>query len=549
MAFDPDKFIAGSGGFDPDKFIADQPQEQPSLSWGDMAKDVAGRIVRYSPPGMMVRAAMDPAGTLQSTDDAVRAAANAVTFGMADRFAGYMGGEGTDAEVAKSAAARERSPAASLAGDVAGSVALPGFGAARLAARMGGGVAARAGAYGLTGGATGAAQGAGTTYTGNPWDYAQNALIGGAMGSVLGAGSGAAFGARPRTTTAAEPTVEQQRIAKNIAYDAANTNPARYDASFLASRADDLENRFATSADRYWRPDSPVTFRALDDMHAPAAAAARAGAARATVDPGNIDIIRKGLNNIPPERSVDKASGRIVRRALDDFIENPPPGAVAPGFERDAARASTQMGLARELHGGYKRSDISRALIQRASDTSSSNYAGLNFENEMRKEYRKFITPDIKTGRSKAQNANYSPAEIERIRSFVDGDDVSFVRNPLRWAAKTAGGGSGLGALAAAGVGGAGVGYYSDDMRLVGGLGLPAAGLGMRVLGNRLAMQQARGIDRMVRQRNPLYQLNLQNAPLSPQVGSDRSARAARDALTLQMLKQTEDKRRTRNAP
>src|SRR5262245_60577946 len=124
-------------------------------------------------------------GAVQTADDAVRAAANALTFGMADRFAGYMGGEGTDAEVKKSEAARERSPVASVVGDVGGSLLIPGFGAEALAARATpyvGNLAARAGAYGLTGAATGAAQGAGNTYTGNLPDYVQNALVGGAFG-------------------------------------------------------------------------------------------------------------------------------------------------------------------------------------------------------------------------------------------------------------------------------------------------------------------------------------------------------------------------------
>src|SRR6187399_507886 len=49
----------------------------------------------------------------QTADDAVRAAANAVTFGMADRLAGLTGG-GTDAQVKLSEEARKRSPYASI---------------------------------------------------------------------------------------------------------------------------------------------------------------------------------------------------------------------------------------------------------------------------------------------------------------------------------------------------------------------------------------------------------------------------------------------------
>jgi hypothetical protein len=163
----------------------------------------------------------------QTADDVARAAANAVTFGMADRFAGYMGGQGTDAEVAKSEAARARSPYASVVGDVGGSLALPGFGAEALAARLGGGLGARAAGYGLTGAASGAAQGAGSTYTGNLPDYLTNATIGGAMGGVLGAGLGGAFGGRPQVSRAAVPTQPEAHAAAEGAYDALARSGAR----------------------------------------------------------------------------------------------------------------------------------------------------------------------------------------------------------------------------------------------------------------------------------------------------------------------------------
>jgi hypothetical protein len=81
-------------------------------------------------------------GAFQTVDDAVRAAANAVTFGMADRFAGAMSGKGTDEEVRLSEEARKRSPYASIVGDVGGVVALPGIGGRQFAARYGGGLLA-----------------------------------------------------------------------------------------------------------------------------------------------------------------------------------------------------------------------------------------------------------------------------------------------------------------------------------------------------------------------------------------------------------------------
>ena len=81
----------------------------------------------------------------------------------------------------------------------------------------------------------GAAQGAGNTYTGNPWDYAQNALLGGTIGGVLGAAGGAAFG-RPvrRCRVPKSPTIAAEQAAeRTAAYDTLAAHPARYDTSFI----------------------------------------------------------------------------------------------------------------------------------------------------------------------------------------------------------------------------------------------------------------------------------------------------------------------------
>jgi hypothetical protein len=486
----------------------------------------------------------DPKGALQTTDDAVRAAANAMSFGMADRLAGYMGGEGTDAEVKKSEQARERSPVASTVGDVAGSAAIPGLGAESLAARWGGGALGRAGAYGVTGAATGAAQGAGNTYSGDTPDYVRNAMIGGALGGAFGGIGGAAFGGRPAVSAAATPTVPELQAFKTGAYNALNANPVRYDAMHLANRGDALEQRFATDPNaRFFRRDNPGTFGALDEMRQPYAAAVRAGpAAVADLGTADIDFIRKGINRIPPsaERAPDRESGRLVKRALDDFIENPPPGAVMPGYAGAARQAAAQGQLARESNAAYKRAQLSETMRSNAENRAASNYSGLNLENELRKEYRTLLNTDKRTGVSGAQRAGYSPDEINRFQNFVSGTDTPG-RNALRWAAKTAGGGSGLGALAAAGVGGgAYASYASDDPRWLGAIGLPLAGLGMRTAGNRIALRNANSIDQMVRQNSPLFTRRAAVAPMVPGPGSaPGAAKAARDAVALELMKQT----------
>jgi hypothetical protein len=419
-------------------------------------------------------------------------------------------------------------------------VAIPGFGAEALAARYGSGALARMGAYGTTGALTGAAQGAGSTYSEKLPDYVKNAMTGGAFGAPLGAVGGAVFGRRPAVTRAETPTIPELRDFKSNAYDVLNANPARYDAQHLAQSARDLENRFATTTDRFHRRDAPSTFRATSEMQQPYAAAVREGPASiATVDPGNLEFIRQGINKIPPsaERATDRAGGRFVKRALDEFVENPPMGAVMPGSEAAAREASAQSVLARESHAGYKRAQIADAMRRNAENNAQANYSGLNLENYLRQEYRNLLRVDKKTGVSGAQRAGFDPDEIARMERFQGGTDTPG-RNLLRWGAKTAGGGSGLGFLGAAAAGGAGGAYATDDLRWAGAAGLPLAGLALRSGGNRLAMRNMQQLDEILRQRNPLYAERLATSGMQPGAGAPGTAKGLRDVIATEIVKQ-----------
>ena len=491
-------------------------------------------------------------GFAETAQDFARSAVNAATFGMSDRaMAGLQAGaRGTtyDEElkntVGLSEAARERSPYASIAGDVAGSLTTPGLGAAGLAARMGGRALARGAAYGGTGLITGAAQGAGNTYTGNANDYVRNAALGGAFGGVLGGLGGAAFARGPRVTAAETPDVNTLYHAKNLDYDNLARSSVPYDARALATRADDVEH--GLRAERFHERDSPGTWRGLDEMREPAAAIGTGvpPVQSAFVDPAGIEFIRKGINKIPKtaERAVDRESGRHIKDALDDFVINPPPGAVPPGYAA-AAREASELGTrARANNAGYRRAQAFDDLITAATDKGGSNYSGLNLENALRNATTGFIKPT--RGVSKASKEGFNRDEVAALRRFARGENERGSRmtggNLLRWGAKTAGGGSGLGFLSAAGLGlGGGAVYNQADpgTTLVTGAALPLTGLGLRVLGNRRANANIRQLQEMINQRNPHYQDLLATSPMLPGPGSPGAAKAARDAVALQLLR------------
>lgn len=132
----------------------------------------------------------------QAADDLARLFANGLTFGYADKLAGYMNGDGAEAEHKLSQQASERAGGAGTVAELGGAIATPVGLAGRgitLAGRFGTGalagakgLAARTGLMGLEGAGYG-----GLTAAGNDEDIAAGAglgLIGGIGGNLAGEG-------------------------------------------------------------------------------------------------------------------------------------------------------------------------------------------------------------------------------------------------------------------------------------------------------------------------------------------------------------------------
>lgn len=123
---------------------------------------------------------------LKAADDLVRLAANGMTFGFADKIAGYMGGDGTEAERAKTEDARTRAGGAGLVAEIGGGIATPaGLAKAGLTATRLPGVVGRLGGLAADGAAIGVADALGND---------QDVMTGAALGAGLGAAGQAVAG-------------------------------------------------------------------------------------------------------------------------------------------------------------------------------------------------------------------------------------------------------------------------------------------------------------------------------------------------------------------
>jgi len=481
----------------------------------------------------------------QIADDTVRAAGNAVSFGMADRLA--AGGnaalgvgdvhsyeDSLKAELLKSQQARERSPIASAVGTAVGSALVPSRVAAALASRLatyGGRLAGwggRAAAYGAEGAAIGGAQGAGNTYTGNPADYAKNAAKAAVMGGVLGGVTGAAVGPRPLVSAARAPTAAEQETAKTAAYGVLERHPARYTPESTSGRAYAIENDLRMGRNAH-ETTSPQSFRTVNQLHYPPTAAATG---RQYITPGDLDFVRKGVagNEVKGLTPTDAGNASVVRRGIDDFIRNPPPGAAVPGTEHLAANAAQVANIAHQQHGAFKRTQAIEELIENAGRQAGSTYSGLNLRNELQKAVKSGLKE--KDGTSAFSKAGYDAAERAAFDKFSRGQGA--VSRGLGYVDKYLGGGGGLGALAAGVAGGH---YLDENNGLAYGLGTSAAGLGLRLYGNRRAAANIDALRDTIAQRSPLYQYRAATSPMVRGGGlSDGSTQTLRDAITLQLL-------------
>jgi len=480
-------------------------------------------------------------GAGQTALDFAAAAGSSGTFGMdvrRDALAGWIAGDypsysaGVEAEQKRLEKHRERSPIASVAGDVAGAVALPGMGGAGLAARgIKAGAApwlARAGGYGIEGAGVGAGQAAGTTYSGVPSDYLKNALTGGAIGFGLGGTIGGAFGPRnpgPRTTAVTPPSGQTQRVA-DYAYDALRASPAQYE----APAARQLGDRVAQRIQHYDPVYAPTSTRAVERLRGfdnwPTSQ---------TVTPAQFDLVRQSINEIPAIASKDRSAGRIVKTMIDDFLAAPPPGAVRSGFQREAAEAARIARNATDLHAGAARARAIENL-----QTSAKNATGRegSLAERQASKLATFMDPATAAGRNRMRGFNAAERE-----AFQDVITPSGRQNFLKSAGDLLSGSNAPGGPAATaavlgGLGG-GAGYYFKDSPVVGtaaGLAVPIAGALMKGGANRMS---AKSFDRaldLVRQRNPLYAHRVANAPvLSP---GKHGSQMLRDAMTAGLIAQ-----------
>ncbi len=379
-------------------------------------------------------------GFLQTVDDAVRGAANGLTFGLADRFAGYMNGQNVeglvtgetplDRERRKSSEAQSRSPVAYTGSEILGSV----LGAGKLAGA--GATASRFVPAGMTGGKAmiakilaGGVDGLGLNEAMNAGygrDFGENAGLAAGLGAaapvageLISAGASKVLGAfnkAPKTMDA-----DALKQAAQAAYSKADDAGVIYSPEALQRVTGDLKGEFA---DFGYHPElqsgAKVALGELDRI------------SQGNVTLKGLDTARKVAGNAyqPLNKSNNALTGKVTS-AIDDLVQNPQAGDVLAG---DAGKAASAIKEARELYSRSAKLEKIGYLLKKAGLNAGSAGSGGNIENATRQQLKTLLTnPKLTRG--------MSADELAAAKKAVLGSPI---QNALRLAGKLSPQGNGL---------------------------------------------------------------------------------------------------------
>jgi hypothetical protein len=319
-----------------------------------------------------------------AADDMARIVANGVTLGAADKFAGYMGGQGGDAEKQLTQEARDRAGSAAIAGDVIGALG-PGSlavkGGAALARGVAPTVAANAGLGLRTAGmgAVGAGLGAGEAAIKDE-DIGKGALVGGLAGAggnlageALSAGVSKVAGAFNKAPKI--PTNPELRAAADKAYKAADDAGVIFTPQGMQRAQSGIQEELAKAA--FLPANQPRVAAVLGEIE-------KAAGNNNTLT--GLDQLRQMASNAydPQNKASNKMLGKIISQ-IDDLVTKPGSGEV---IAKDAATGSKAITEARDLWSRAAKSETLDQALIKAERRAASTGSGGNADNAIRQNVR-----------------------------------------------------------------------------------------------------------------------------------------------------------------
>lgn len=469
--------------------------DDPFADIGKAADDPFADIGAPSPAGRELgRQALDVAKQIPSA--VVGAAENALTFpaqatgflgGLVEKIPGFAPSpeQAADRQKLLELTAGARKPLTRYVPEpetVSGQFARTGLETALstgLSPFRGGLSVPRALGVGATAGVTSEAAGQATEGTAaEPYARIGGALVAGSAGTRL---------AERAAARAAVPTIAETKAAGGAQYDAFRKSGFGIDPAaapqFSGALKADLQARGLTER------TVGDTWKVLDNIEA-----------QPFTNPQKFHEAYQELGAVASgaKNANERLAANIAQERLLGMLERMPPGFITGGDPRAGAALLQQ---ANQNWAAAKRAENVSGRITKAEQVASGQYSGLGLENELRRRMGVLgLPPEATAGRPPSRG--FTPEERRAFERFGEGTTGQNIRRYLTGAL------GGRGGFAVGGLGAGGLATYlgTGDPVASGaiGVGAPALGLSLAMLGNRSALSRARDLERMLLSRSQL---------------------------------------------
>ncbi len=382
---------------------------------------------------------------------------------------------------------RKNNPALAASSELAGSLAFP--------------FSKAAGAI-KSGVASGMVFGAGNS-EGDLSQRASDAAVGGVLSGALGAamsGAGRIIGGKAPSPT---PSIGELKEAARQGYKSPAIKELELDPKAVSNAVTGIRARLdAEGLDEIIGPKAHAILKRIGSVPDDAIMTGQ-----------NLHSLQKTLGKAA--KSIDPQERNTAKMALNefnDFLENIPAQFVKRGNVDDFVNTM------REANANYARAmqsgNIDQKIIQAETRAASAN-SGMNVANTIRQRMA-----DVKL--NPKLNRGMHADDIAAAGQIAEGTKT---QNLIRKIGNIAGGGGGMGSLVAGAIG-SGAAYAGDSNPAL-GLALPAFGMAMRGVGNRMTLNQAHKLSEAIRSRAPLASATNKFEEKVAQFFADRNSKNA----------------------
>lgn len=303
-----------------------------------------------------------------------------------------------------------------------------------------------------------------------------------------------------RPAKVATPSADALKTAGAQGYDAVRQMSVDYSSKAVADTAAavqrDLESKGIIDV------AAPNTFEILRRLQSPP---------EGSVAPlTHLEAARRAFGEVASAGGPESKAAMAAKNAIHDFIAAADPKTVVAGPATEAGRVIAE---ARGNYAAGMRSEGIDGITENAELRAAAANSGRNLDNSVRQKIASLLIKDQDT-------AGFTPEELAQLELVVRGTKGA---NVARYMGNALGGGGGLGQFVTGALGASAGSAYGPVGAAV-GAAVPAVGYAAKSVANALTGRGVRAVSEATRQRSPLFEQTMKDAPLEMITPEGRAA-------------------------